>query len=89
MKKATFSDNDLDRIIEMAWEDRTPFESIFTQFNINEKDVIAIMRSNLSYKSFQNWRERVKARKTKHAKLRDFNVGKFHCPTQDKRKRNQ
>ena len=89
MKKDKFSDHDLDRIIEMAWEDRTPFESIFLQFNINEKDIIQIMRNSLSSKSFKNWRERVKNRKTKHEKLRSFIVGKFHCPTQDKRKRNQ
>ena len=89
MKIPKFSDNDIDRIIEMAWEDRTPFESIFSQFTLNEKQLISIMRKHLNSRSFKNWRERVKNRKTKHEKLRNFSVGKFHCPTQDKRKRNQ
>ena len=62
---------EIDRIIEMAWEDRTPFEAIFNQFNINEKELIAIMRNNLKKSSFKLWRERVSGRKTKHSKLRD------------------
>ena len=50
---------EIDRIIEMAWEDRTPFEAIFNQFNINEKELISIMRNNLKKSSFKLWRERV------------------------------
>ena len=50
---------EIDRIIEMAWEDRTPFEAIFNQFDINEKELIAIMRNNLKKSSFKLWRERV------------------------------
>ena len=57
---------EIDRIIEMAWEDRTPFEAIFDQFNINEKELISIMRNNLRKSSFKLWRERVSGRKTKH-----------------------
>ena len=57
---------DLDRIIEMAWEDRTPFDAILLQFGINEGDVIKIMRNNLKSSSFKLWRKRVKGRKTKH-----------------------
>ena len=56
---------EIDRIIEMAWEDRTPFEAIFDQFNINEKELISIMRNNLRKSSFKLWRERVSGRKTK------------------------
>ncbi len=58
----------IDRIIEMAWEDRTPFEAIEFQFGIKENDVRKIMRSNLKESSFKLWRERVKGRKTKHLK---------------------
>ena len=57
---------EINRIIEMAWEDRTPFEAIEYQFGIRENDVRKIMRSNLKRRSFELWRERVKGRKTKH-----------------------
>ena len=57
---------EINRIIEMAWEDRTPFEAIEYQFGIKETDVRKIMRSNLKRRSFELWRERVKGRKTKH-----------------------
>ena len=57
---------DINRIIEMAGEDRTPFEAIEYQFGIKENDVRKIMRSNLKRRSFELWRERVKGRKTKH-----------------------
>ena len=58
----------IDRIIEMAWEDRTPFEAIEYQFGLKENDVRKIMRENLKRSSFELWRERVKGRKTKHSK---------------------
>jgi|TARA_B100000497_G_C7648892_1_gene390290 uncharacterized protein (TIGR03643 family) len=57
---------EINRIIEMAWEDRTPFEAIEYQFGIKENDVRKIMRANLKRRSFELWRERVKGRKTKH-----------------------
>ena len=57
---------EIDRIIEMAWEDRTPFEAIFFQFNLKEKEVIQLMRSNLKPSSFKMWRKRVSGRKLKH-----------------------
>ena len=63
-----FSENDIDRIIEMAWEDRTPFEALEKQFKIKENDVRKIMRSNLKESSFKLWRKRVKGRKPKHQK---------------------
>ena len=62
---------DIDRIIEMCWEDRTPFEAIEYQFGLNEKDAIKIMRQNLKPKSFKVWRERVSGRNTKHMALKD------------------
>ena len=80
MKK--FSLREVDRIIEMAWEDRTPFEAIYSQFNINEKELIVIMRNNLKKSSFKLWRERVSGRKTKHSKLRENSVDRFKCKLQ-------
>ena len=62
------SEKEIDRIIEMAWEDRTPFEAIEFQFGLKENDVRKIMRSNLKESSFKLWRRRVKGRKTKHEK---------------------
>tara|TARA_B100000963_G_scaffold202574_1_gene176350 strand:+ start:1036 stop:1284 length:249 start_codon:yes stop_codon:yes gene_type:complete len=61
-----FKKEDIDRIIEMAWEDRTPFEAIEYQFGLKENGVRKIMRSNLKRGSFELWRKRVKGRKTKH-----------------------
>jgi uncharacterized protein (TIGR03643 family) len=62
------AENNINRIIEMAWEDRTTFDAIFAQFGVPEKEVINIMRKNLKRKSFENWRKRVTNRKTKHDK---------------------
>lgn len=61
---------DTNRIIQMAWEDRTTFEAIFLQFGVPEKEVIALMRREMKRSSFEMWRERVTGRTTKHAKLR-------------------
>ncbi|MBW8245049.1 TIGR03643 family protein [Muricauda oceani] len=58
----------IDRIIEMAWEDRTPFEAIEYQFGLKENDVREVMRNSLKRSSFELWRKRVKGRKTKHQK---------------------
>ena len=62
------TDRDIDIIIEMAWEDRTPFEAIEFQFGLKENDVRKIMRANMKESSFKMWRERVNGRKTKHGK---------------------
>ena len=62
------TEEQVDRIIEMAWEDRTPFEAIFFQFGIKENGVRKIMRTHMKESSFKMWRERVKGRKTKHSK---------------------
>ena len=62
---------DIDRIIEMCWEDRTPFEAIEYQFGLKEEDLIKIMRQNLKPKSFKVWRQRVTGRNTKHMALKD------------------
>ena len=72
----------IDRIIEMAWEDRTPFEAIERQFGLLEKDVIALMRRQMKSSSFRMWRERVTGRRTKHTQKRGFVEGKFKSPNQ-------
>jgi len=61
---------DIDRIIEMAWEDRTPFEAITFQFGLKEQEVIELMRKEMKPSSFRMWRQRVQGRATKHRKLR-------------------
>ena len=61
---------DVDRIIEMCWEDRTPFEAIEYQFDLKEEEAIKIMRRNLKPKSFKVWRKRVSGRTTKHMALK-------------------
>ena len=73
------------RIIEMAWEDRTPFEAIETLFGLSEPDVIKIMRHQLKPNSFKLWRQRVSGRSTKHKALRPPEVDRAYCPTQYKR----
>ncbi|MBF7074540.1 TIGR03643 family protein [Glaciecola sp. MH2013] len=78
------SEDEKSRIIEMAWEDRTPFEAIERLFGVAEPEVIEIMRANIKRKTFNNWRARVSGRKTKHLKLRSPDVDRGYCPTQYK-----
>jgi len=73
---------DKDRIIEMAWEDRTTFEAIEFQFGLKEQEVIELMRKEMKPNSFRMWRKRVQGRKTKHEKLRTFEKGRFKCSRQ-------
>jgi uncharacterized protein (TIGR03643 family) len=83
MKENTeYSDREIDRIIEMAWEDRTPFEAITFQFGLKEQDVIELMRREMKASSFRMWRERVQGRKTKHRKLRGNETDRFKCSRQ-------
>jgi uncharacterized protein (TIGR03643 family) len=72
----------IDRIIEMAWEDRTPFEAITYQFQLSEQEVISLMRKEMKPSSFRMWRKRVQGRATKHQKLRVFSEGRFKCSRQ-------
>ncbi|WP_445458473.1 TIGR03643 family protein [Flavobacterium sp. HNIBRBA15423] len=72
----------IDRVIEMAWEDRTPFEAISFQFGISEMETKIIMRKKLKRSSYELWRKRVTNRKTKHEKLRSFSEGRFKCKLQ-------
>jgi uncharacterized protein (TIGR03643 family) len=80
-----FTVGDTSRIIEMAWEDRTPFEAIERTYGLNESAVIDFMRRNMKASSFRMWRKRVTARSTKHAALRPEGVKRAYCPTQYKR----
>ena len=76
------TEQQIDRIIEMAWEDRTPFEAITFQFRVSEQDVITLMRREMRPSSFRMWRQRVQGRTTKHQKLRTFGFGRFKCSRQ-------
>lgn len=78
----SFTDKDLNRVIEMAWEDRTPFEAIEKQFGLKEKDVIKIMKSNLKESSYILWRERVKSRPMKHIEKTDKFERRFKSTSQ-------
>lgn len=80
--KNHINEHNIDRIVEMAWEDRTPFEAIKAQFKMDEKNVIVLMRGVLKPKSFKRWRARVQGRKTKHLQLRPFEYGRFKCSRQ-------
>jgi uncharacterized protein (TIGR03643 family) len=74
---------DVDRIIEMAWEDRTPFEAILAQFGLSEAEVIKVMRLNLKRSSFNLWRKRVNSGVSqKHAKKRNQEIDRFRCSRQ-------
>jgi uncharacterized protein (TIGR03643 family) len=77
-----FTDAQKDRIIEMAWEDRTPFEAIEFQFGLKEKDVIVFMRSNSKASSFKMWRKRMTNRSTKHEALQRKDLLRFKCSRQ-------
>lgn len=84
--EVAFSVDEESRIIEMAWEDRTPFEAIEHQFGLNEAEVIKLMRYRLKPGSFRLWRKRVSGRVTKHTKLRSLGVSRGYCPTQYKQR---
>lgn len=73
---------EIDRVVEMAWEDRTPFEAIEFQFGLAEPDVIALMRRELKANSFKRWRKRVQGRATKHLQLRSNGVSRFKSSRQ-------
>jgi uncharacterized protein (TIGR03643 family) len=75
----------IDRIIEMAWEDRTTFEAIAFQFDLTEPQVIELMRQEMKPSSFRMWRKRVTGRKTKHLKTRDPIITRFKSSDQKNR----
>ena len=82
MKLPELDVSTIDRVIEMAWEDRTPFAAIEKQFRLSEQQVIAIMRREMKQSSFKMWRKRVSGRQTKHLAKRDFFEGRFKSDNQ-------
>jgi uncharacterized protein (TIGR03643 family) len=89
MKKSPLTEEDTDRIIEMAWEDRTPFDAIKMQFKMSEKEVIELMRSYMKRSSFAMWRKRVQGRTTKHLAKRETEIDRFKCSRQRTISRNK
>lgn len=80
--KNELTEIDIDRIIEMAWEDRTPFDAIKLQFGLNEQAVRNLMRKELKANSYARWRKRVEECKTKHKKTRSVEINRFKCSRQ-------
>ena len=81
-EKIELTEMDINRIIEMAWEDRTPFEAIKIQFGFNEQAVRNLMKKELKYASYKRWRIRVEACKTKHIQGRSIEINRFKCTRQ-------
>jgi uncharacterized protein (TIGR03643 family) len=82
MKLPEIDSEIINRVIEMAWEDRTPFEAIEIQYGLQEKQVIALMRREMKESSFKMWRKRVTGRKTKHGEKHDFMSDRFKSDNQ-------
>lgn len=80
--KKKLSEKEVNRIIEMAWEDRTPFDAIAIQFGLKEPEVKDLMKKNLKFSSYKLWRIRVGKCKTKHAKKRVESIDRFKCTRQ-------
>ena len=78
----TLSDFDTDRIIEMAWEDRTPFDAIKNQFGLSESAVKELMKKKLRFSSYKLWRKRVENCSTKHLAKRNKDINRFKCNLQ-------
>ena len=81
-KKYHITDRDLDRIIEMAWEDRTPFDAIKDQFGLSEAEVIKLMRREMHPRNWRKWRARVQGRSTKHRQKSIDGVDRFKANAQ-------
>lgn len=79
-----FDSSQVSRIIEMAWEDRTPFEAIDNLYGLNYSQLVIFMRDHISKGSFKVWRKRHAGRTTKHLKLRNPAIMRSHCKTQYK-----
>lgn len=86
--KHNLTDIAIDRIIEMAWEDRTPFEAIEFQFGLTEAEVIRLMKQEMQLRNWKKWRARVQGRATKHLALRSDDVTRFKCSRQRQITRN-
>ena len=82
MSRSQLRQGEIDRIVQMAWEDRTPFDAIQSQFGLTPGEVIKVMRSEMKPASFKLWRARTAGRKIKHVARRGFVFGRFRCPDQ-------
>ncbi len=82
MQERVFNEIEIDRIIEMAWEDRTPFDAIKFQFGLSEADVKGLMKKELKFRSYTLWRTRVENCKTKHVAKRIAGIDRFKCNRQ-------
>jgi uncharacterized protein (TIGR03643 family) len=82
--KKALSEEDVSRVIEMAWEDRTPFEAIEIQFGLNQDSVIKLMRTHLKLNSFKLWRARTHGQATKHLSLRSAEVERHQSKQHNK-----
>jgi uncharacterized protein (TIGR03643 family) len=89
MKQTVLTPQDIDRVVQMAWEDRTPFEAIELQFGLSEQEVIVLMRSEMKASSFKMWRKRVHGRRTKHKNLCDPEINRFKSTRQRNISRNK
>ena len=83
-KDILLSESDISRLIEMAWEDKTPFEAILNTYHLNESSLMRLMQAHLKPSSYRLWRKRVKERSSKHLKLRSPEINRDHCKTQYK-----
>jgi uncharacterized protein (TIGR03643 family) len=83
-KEILLSEGDISRIIEMAWEDKTPFEAILKTYQLDESSLMRLMQTHLKPSSYRLWRKRVKERSSKHLKLRSPDINRDHCVTQYK-----
>ncbi len=82
MKANEFCSEEIDRTIQMAWEDRTTFDAIKLQFGLTQGEVVHLMRKTLNRRSFRSWRKRMGGRKTKHVERRGYEIGRFRAPGQ-------
>jgi len=87
--RAILTEIEIDRVIEMAWEDRTPFEAIEAQFGLREVEVIVLMKAEMRLQNWKKWRARVQGRATKHLALRVEGVSRFKCKLQRQITRNR
>ncbi|MEY3745790.1 TIGR03643 family protein [Candidatus Methylopumilus planktonicus] len=83
-KEIVLTEADMSRLIEMAWEDRTPFEAILKTYQLDEPSLMRIMQAQLKPSSYRLWRKRVKEKSSKHLKLRSPDIKRDHCKTQYK-----
>jgi uncharacterized protein (TIGR03643 family) len=83
-KENLLSEDDISRLIEMAWEDKTPFEAILSTYHLHESSLMRLMQTHLKPSSYRLWRKRVKERSSKHLKLRSPDINRDHCKTQYK-----